>query len=192
MLQRGTILFRLLVLLIPLSSISMSTLDGNARVRLRDDCDPVTFNAIRPGLCVGNGDTTVAEFNAELAAKHSVDEWKFNPEGSTTMDAGQVITLESRAGETHTFTKVARFGGGFSARLNQLAGVPVPAPECAKTNADGTLSPQPPSATNIFVPGGSVLAGPRTGSTILPIGTHNFQCCIHPWMRVRITVRSHS
>jgi hypothetical protein len=28
----------------------------------------------------------------------------------------------------------------------------------------------------------------QAGGTLLPKGTHTFQCCFHPWMRTTITV----
>jgi hypothetical protein len=51
-------------------------------------------------------------------------------------------------------------------------------------NADGTLTPRPASATNLRVAAGTSVPGPAVGS-----GTTLFQCCIHPWMRVRVTRR---
>jgi hypothetical protein len=33
-----------------------------------------------------------------------------------------------------------------------------------------------------------VAEGPTAGSSGLPVGTHRFQCCIHPWMRTVIEV----
>jgi hypothetical protein len=130
-------------------------------LRIRDDCDPATFNAaLGPGACKGNGDTTLAKFRAELAEEGSVGAWRFNPDKEFTIDFGRTLTLESRAGETHTFTKVANFGGGFVAGLNAASGNPVPAPECAVVNADGTLSPQPASAANVFVLAGTTVSGP--------------------------------
>jgi plastocyanin len=157
---------------------------SGTEIRLRDDCDPVTFNAqLGAGACVGNGGTTVDEFNAELQRRGSVNAWKYNPDNDS-LDPGESLTLVNRGGETHTFTKVARFGGGFVAGLNQASGNPTPAPECATVNADGTLTPKPASATNLRVAGGTSTSGPAVGN-----GTTLFQCCIHPWMRVTVTRR---
>ena len=49
---------------------------------MRDDCDPATFNAaLRPGACVGNGDVTFQEFEAELNPRDfGEDHWRFNPD----------------------------------------------------------------------------------------------------------------
>jgi hypothetical protein len=75
--------------------------------------------------------------------------------------------LTSRGGELHTFTRVQNFGGGIVPLLNDLSGNPVVAPECA------------------------ALGNPAAGSTALPAGKTQFQCCIHPWMRTTIEVKSH-
>jgi plastocyanin len=95
------------------------------------------------------------------------------------VDRGTAITVENRGGETHTFTRVAQFGGGFIDLLND-PNVPV-APECAQ--APGV--PQPPGPDNLFVPAG--------GSAVTPAltkrGTVRFQCCIHPWMHSEVTVK---
>jgi plastocyanin len=151
---------------------------GAQEVRLRDDCDAATFNAaLGAGACMGNGGTTLDQFNAELAQRQSVGAWKFNPD-NTDLRAGQQLVAVNRGGETHTFTQVHQFGGGF------VSGNPVPASECATKNADGTLTPAPASATNVRVASGSSvnIPVPAAGSQTLL-----FQCCIHPWMRVTIS-----
>jgi hypothetical protein len=152
-------------------------------IRLRDDCDPATFNAaLGAGACLGNGNTTVDEFNAELASRGSVNAWKYNPD-HTKVKPGESLLVVNQGGETHTFTRVAHFGGGFVAGLNQASGNPVPASECATTNADGTLSPRPQGPNNLFVASSQQIPVPGIGdSTVL------FQCCIHPWMRITITL----
>jgi hypothetical protein len=156
--------------------------DSAQAIRLRDDCDPATFNAaLGPGACVGNGGTTITEFNDELAARGSVNAWKYNPD-HTDGKPGQGLLVVNRGGETHTFTRVANFGGGFVAPLNEASGNTTPAPECAAIQPDGSLRPQPAGPTNMFVAAGQQVPGPALGN-----GTTLFQCCIHPWMRVRIT-----
>ena len=160
------------------------------RLRIRDDCDPATFNAaLGAGACVGNGDTTFAKFQAELAQERSVGSWRFNPDNEFTIDFGRSLRIESRAGETHTFTRVANFGGGFVATLNAASGNLVPAPECAIVNPDGTLRPQPAGPANLFVRAGTTVVGPTAGGPLLPVGRSKFQCCIHPWMRTTARVR---
>lgn len=94
-------------------------------IRLRDDCDPATFNAALgdPSACVGDGDTTFEEFLEGLAGGGD-DHWRNNPR-RTRVSAGEGLRLVNRGGEFHTFTKVARFSdGGCVQEVNDLLGVP--------------------------------------------------------------------
>jgi plastocyanin len=151
---------------------------GPLTVKMRDDCDPKTFNAaVGPGTCVGGGDTTFQEFLNELAKDGKVGDWRLNPD-QTKVNAGTTVQLTNRGGETHTFTRVADFGGGFIPLLN---GNLTPRPECAQ--APGV--PQPQGPNNIFVPSGMTLTGP----TLTTGGTVKFQCCIHPWMHLEVAVQ---
>jgi plastocyanin len=154
------------------------------RVRILDRCEPESFNAaVGPGTCIGDREVTFADFLAELVAEQSVEKWSFDSE-EVHVKPGEPIKLENRGGETHTWTEVAQFGGGFVDVLNGPSGTPVPAPECAAVNPDGTLRPMPPSATNVFV-----LAQSEQLAAPLPKGKHLIQCCIHPWMRMVVDVR---
>jgi hypothetical protein len=91
-----------------------------------------------------------------------------------------MLHLQNLGGETHTFTEVKRFGGGFVAFLNAASGNPVPAPECAQV-VNGQLVPQPPGEDNVFIPAG-------TSATVTEHqGVAKYQCCIHPWMHLTIT-----
>ena len=149
-------------------------------VHVRDYCDPGTFPA---GKCARPTDTgliTFPAFNAELAADKSAGAWRFAPDRAETPE-NTPITLQNLGGETHTFTRVKEFGGGFNARLNGLSGNPDPAPECAAV-VNGALVPQPPSADNVFLPAGVTVSGPSVANG----ETARFQCCIHPWMRATI------
>src|SRR5215467_2247420 len=106
-------------------------------VRMQGPCDPATFNAaVGPGTCIGDGTITFNHFISELTSAHKVGAWHYDP-AAGTVDEGTALTLENRGGETHTFTKVANFGGGFVAPLNALSGNPVPAPECATVTLGG-------------------------------------------------------
>ena len=145
---------------------------GAKTIKLTDECDPATFNAVLgPGACVGDGDVTFNQFVAEFLATGQVEDWEFDPDHDH-VNSGKAIRAENEGGETHTFTEVAAFGGGFVPILNDLSGNPVPAPECFTTTA--------------FVPPDGQL---DVGA--LSPGTHMFQCCIHPWMRTTIKVRNH-
>jgi len=183
-----------LTVLITGGSVALSETETKSRtktktVKIRDDCEPTSFNeAVGPGTCVGDGETTFAEFIEELREDRAVEAWRFNPR-RFHVAAGTMLLLKSRGGETHTFTKVEDFGGGFVAGLNALSGNLVATPECAVDLGGGQLAPQPPSDTNIFVEAGETEAGPTAGSSILPVGKKaRFQCCIHPWMHAVVTV----
>jgi plastocyanin len=169
-----------------------SAADGGHKVRMLDDCDPASFNAALgdPTACIpphGHGDdhTTFDEFIGELQATQQAAAWRFKPSMLTTR-AGRPVILENRGGETHSFTLVKAFGGGFVPVLNQLSGNPEPAEECATTAPDGSLIPQPPSPVNVFVSADKEEAFSTAG---LAPGKYMFECCIHPWMRVVLTVR---
>jgi hypothetical protein len=155
-------------------------------VRMRDKCDPTTFNAsVGPGTCIGDGTITFAQFIKQVTSAKKAGSWHFDP-AAGTVDEGTVLALENRGGETHTFTKVENFGGGFVAPLNALSGNPLPAAECATATLGG-LIPKPASPANIFVGPGTTEMGPTAGGPILPRGTTTkFQCCIHPWMRTEL------
>ena len=151
-------------------------------VRMFDDCDVSSFNAPPPagpgpGTCVGDGETTFAEFIAELQRTQQAEEWQFEPE-MLKVKSGRPVIVENRGGETHSFTLVKKFGGGVVPFLNNLSGTPTLAPECAA----------PPSVDpiNVYVTAGSKAA---FQTAKLSPGTYQFQCCIHPWMRIILTVK---
>ncbi len=161
-------------------------------IGIRDACDPGTFTAaVGPGTCKpgDHGTTMFKFFLEELQSDHIVGAWRFNPLLDATagtfhlmtvnLSSGQPTALQNKGGETHTFTKVARFGGGVVPALNEFSLNPIPAPECM----------QPPSDTSIFVEAGETESGPTAASPQLPAGVTNWQCCIHPWMRIRIKVQ---
>ena len=178
------------IAMIPIAAAVVLVATSNPTViRMQGPCDPATFNAaVGPGTCIGNGTITFAQFIAQLTAAQKVGSWLFDP-AAGTLAPGTVLSLENRAGETHTFTKVKNFGGGFIEPLNALSGNPVPAPECATATVGG-LIPKPESPSNIFVEAETTEVGPIAGGTILPSGTTTkFQCCIHPWMRTQLTTQ---
>ena len=152
---------------------------GDKKIRMYDDCEPTSFNAVLgDGACIGNGHTTFDEFIAELAATQDAHAWKNQP-SAMRVNVGRSTLIENLGGEVHTFTPVANFGGGFIADLNGISGNPVPAPECLNF------------ASIVFIPAGGTEEGPTAGSSDLPVGSHKFQCCIHPWMRTVIDVADH-
>jgi hypothetical protein len=173
-------------------------------VRIWDACDPASFDAaVGPGTCKPghHGQTNFQDFFGEVQLDQIAGGWRFNPLLNTTegvlklarveLEVGDRLSLQNMGGETHTFTKVDEFGGGFFAPLNPITGNPEPAPECARVLADGSLAPQPETDTNQFVEAGTTEPGPFAGTRALPLGVTHWECCVHPWMRVNIEVRDH-
>jgi hypothetical protein len=190
-LVRITMLVAIAISLFVGLSIVINAKAGSRPVLISDDCEPISFNLAFPGSCVGSGKTTFDKFIAQLTQHQSAFLWMFAPREST-VPVGKTLSLGNTGGETHTFTKVAEFGGGFIIPLNVLSGNPIPRPECT-TGAvlvPGTmLEPRPDGPANIFVEAGEEEEGPTAGSPILPPGqTVKFQCCIHPWMRAEVKV----
>ncbi len=146
-------------------------------VSMQDQCDPATFNAaLGAGTCARQGNVTFDAFNAQLNANHQVAAWRFVP-SAITIHVGQAITAMNNGGEMHTFTEVAQFGGGIVPGLNQASGNTVEAPECAQlTGSD-------------FVAAGATFTSDVASAD--DVGTtEHYQCCIHPWMRTNVTVKS--
>lgn len=157
-------------------TVGAGAIQGDKKIRMYDDCEPTTFNAVLgDGACIGNGHTTFAEFIEELEETQDAHKWRNQP-SQMHLNVGRPTIIENRGGEVHTFTPVAQFGGGFIPDLNGISGNPVPAPECLNIPA------------LVFIPAGATEQGPTAGSSDLPVGTSRFQCCIHPWMRTVIEV----
>jgi len=153
-------------------SASLTAAPSTRQVTMMDACDGPTFNlAIGPGTCSRNGGVAFSEFVAELTAHHFVGAWHNSPSQSDAW-LGDALTARNNGGETHTFTRVANFGGGVVPFLNDLAGTPNVAPECRTENT--------------FVPPGGT-----DSEALNQVGDLKFQCCIHPWMHTTILVKSH-
>ncbi|HVG45704.1 MAG TPA: hypothetical protein VM890_13280 [Longimicrobium sp.] len=154
-----------------------STTGASGVVRLRDDCDPATFNAaLGAGTCQhasGSTGMTLSAFTAELTAKQSVAAWGIVPD-ALDLNEGARFAVVNTGGETHTYTEVEEFGGGVVASLNQLSGNPTAAPECLDA-AQFDAS--------------TVRAGETVEHTFDERGLEKYQCCIHPWMRQTVVVR---
>lgn len=151
---------------------TMSAGPTQRQLSMMDACDGPTFNAvIGPGTCSRNGGVSFSDFVAELTAHHSVGAWH-NAPSQTDAWLGDSLIAVNKGGETHTFTRVADYGGGVVPFLNDLTGTPHVAPEC--------------TAEHTFVPPGG------TDSEHLDkAGELKFQCCIHPWMRSTVLVKAH-
>lgn len=152
------------------------------RVRLKDDCEPTSFNAaVGPGTCVGDGDTTFGDFIAQLAengleANRSADKWEFAP-GRFHIDEGDRLRVVNIGGEFHTFTEVERFGGGCVPELNAALGL------AAGDVVEECRDPSLFATTGVPAGGAIHVHGLRAG-------THKFECLIHPWMQSVVTVRA--
>ena len=155
-----------------------------AQVVALDECDPATFNvpgAVGPGFCKNvalgyapfGSTTTFANLFAEAGKGTPDKNWDFEPD-TLTVDEGTAIIAVNEGGEPHTFTEVAHFGGGFIPPLNYNESA---APECAE------------GFSSVAVARTRILQGSQLQVTGLSKGEHLFECCIHPWMRVKVEVK---
>ena len=151
-----------------------------AQVVALDECDPTTFNAaIGPDFCknvslaVLGYATTIQDLLAQAAAGTPNPNWDFEPD-TLHISKGTAVSVVDQGGEPHTFTEVKQYGGGFIAGLNSGQ---TPVPECAAGFSDVAVA-----RTRIIQGSTSLVTG-------LSKGTHYFQCCIHPWMRVKVEVQ---
>ena len=135
---------------------------SQANVNLWDYCDPTSFNAtLGPDTCnrdTTTGAITVNGFLGELSSEKSVGAWRFSPAELKSDHRSITLTLKNVGGETHTFTKVKKFGGDFVDALNQASGNPTPAPDLAtpngrasgsRTNGSGSTPRKGPTAGRI-------------------------------------------
>lgn len=157
------------------SALQASSAASNSterRVTMMDACDGPTFNeAVGPGTCSRPHGVAFPEFIAQLTAHQFAGAWH-NAPSQTDAWIGDSILAVNNGGETHTFTRVAAYGGGIVPILNDLSGNSNVAPECNV-------------ATDFVPPGGTETDG------LDKAGELKFQCCIHPWMRTTVTVKSH-
>jgi len=143
-----------------------------------DECDPVTFNAaLGPDFCKNVAlkyFTTLSDLIAKAANGTPDPAWDFEPD-TVHIQKQATLSVVNQGGEPHTFTEVAQFGGGFAPRLNGPGEDTVP--ECA-----GGFS-------RVAVAKTRILQGSHLEITGLSKGEHLFQCCIHPWMRMKVEVK---
>ncbi len=151
-----------------------------AQIVALDECDPTSFNlAIGPDFCknvalapLGYA-TTIQDLFDKAAAGTPDPKWDFEPD-VLSIKKGTTVSVVDQGGEPHTFTEVEQFGGGFIPGLNSGQS---PVPECAAGFND------------IAVAKTRVIQGSTSLFTGLSRGTHYFQCCLHPWMRVKVEVK---
>jgi plastocyanin len=162
------------------AAVAQAKTPSVAQVVALDECDPVTFNAVLgPDFCknvalaaLGYA-TKLTDLFTEAAAGTPDPGWDFEPD-TVRINEGTILTVVDQGGEPHTFTEVAKFGGGFITDLNHGEAT---VPECAG------------GFKNVAVAKTRILQGSQTQVTNLSKGEHLFECCIHPWMRVKVEVK---
>ena len=149
-----------------------------AQVVALDECDPVTFNAaLGPDFCHNvtlGASTKLADLFTKAAAGTPDPGWDFEPD-TVKIKKGAILTVVDQGGEPHTFTGVEKFGGGFIPGLN--------AP------GEDTISECAGGFSKVAVAKTRILQGSHVQITGLSKGEHLFECCIHPWMRVKVEVK---
>ena len=145
-----------------------------------DACDPTTFNSVfGEGTCVKEGRVTLDNFIAQLQSTHVAQGWSLTPD-QLTARFGVDLLGNNAGGETHTFTPVKAFGGGFFEPLNQLSDNLVPAPECL------TLDP----SEDLVAAGAKyTIEKEELAEVVDASGIARVQCCIHPWMRATVRMQ---
>jgi hypothetical protein len=106
------------------AAVAQTKTPSVAQVVALDECDPVTFNAaLGPDFCknvalaaLGYA-TTLTDLFTEAAHGTPDPGWDFEPD-TVKIKEGTILTVVDQGGEPHTFTEVAKFGGGFIAGLN--------------------------------------------------------------------------
>jgi plastocyanin len=149
-----------------------------AQIVALDECDPTTFNAaLGPDFCKNvtlGSFTNLSTLLMKAMNKNPDPGWDFEPD-VLQISEGTDLSVVDQGGEPHTFTEVAQFGGGFISVLNAPDEQTVP--ECA-----GGFG-------RVAVARTRILQGSTTRVTNLSKGEHLFQCCIHPWMHVKVIVK---
>jgi plastocyanin len=152
---------------------------STAQVVALDECDPATFNAptaVGPDFCKNvtvGAFTTFSELFRKAAAGTPDPNWDFEPD-ALTVKKGTILSAVNQGGEPHTFTEVTKFGGGFIGPLN---------------GGEETVSECAGGFSRVAVAKTRILQGSQLQVTGLSKGEHFFQCCIHPWMRMKVEVK---
>ena len=145
-----------------------------------DACDPASFNAaFGDGTCVKQGHVTLDNFLSQVGNTHEAKGWSFTP-AQLTARFGVDLLGNNIGGETHTFTPVKAFGGGFFEPLNELSGNLIPAPECLTLN----------NAEDLVAAGAKyTIEKEELAEVVDGSGLARVQCCIHPWMRATVRMQ---
>jgi len=150
---------------------------STAQIVALDECDPATFNAaLGPDFCknvaLGSA-TTLTDLFSKAAAGTPDPGWDFEPD-TIQIKKGTTLSVVDQGGEPHTFTEVEKFGGGFIPGLN---------------NGEATVPECSGGFANVAVARTRILQGSQVQVNNLSKGEHLFECCIHPWMRVKVEVK---
>ena len=175
-----TTIFLCMLLVLCVSAFAQEKVPSVVQIVALDECDPATFNAaLGPDFCrnVALGalgfSTTLQDLFAKAAAGTPDAGWDFEPDVINVKTGGTVVVL-NQGGEPHTFTEVKKFGGGFIAPLNDV---------------EETVQECRGGFSNVQVASTRVIQGSSSQITNLSKGEHLYQCCIHPWMRVKVEVK---
>ena len=141
------------------------------QISMMDACSPSFNDFIAPGTGSRPDGVFFLDFVAQLQRNQFAGAWH-NAPSQTDAWLGDSLVAVNKGGESHTFTRVAAFGGGFVDMLNQLSQAGPEVQECKSENT-------------IVAPGGT------DSETLDQVGELKFQCCIHPWMRTTVLVKSH-
>jgi hypothetical protein len=158
--------------LLALAALPAMALAGETtKIFVMDRCDQESFDAaVGPGTCVRRGGVTFDAFAKRLNPQDGGhNAWK-NSRHDVVLTGDQTLTLINTGGEVHTFTEVLNFGAGFVPPLNEAL-------------PPGTPDAIPAGPLNFMLPDDTLVLGP------LPLGTHLFECLIHPWMRTTVEQR---
>jgi hypothetical protein len=153
-------------------------------MRLRDACDKPTWDTTAgfAGLCtVEAGGVKPQEFLDAIPGGGSGAWWINNR--NETINGGDSLVVDNEGGELHSFTEVDRFGQGIVPTFNAAVPNDPPLAELGGESANFPTTFVAPNADNPFgAPDSRIVSG-------LSVGTHRFQCVIHPCMRTTVTVR---
>jgi plastocyanin len=160
----------------PAKSVAQDAPPTPVQIVALDECEPSSFNAaLGADFCknVTLGAFTPLDKLFDSALKgHPDPNWDFEPD-TVKIKKGTPIVVTDQGGEPHTFTEVKQFGGGFIPGLN---------------SGEATVTECSEGFKNLAVAKTRILQGSSLQVANLAKGDHYFQCCIHPWMRVKVEV----
>src|SRR6202162_2543325 len=106
------------------AAVAQAKTPSVAQVVALDECDPHSFNKVLgPDFChnialgVLGYTTTLSDLFTKAAAGTPDPGWDFEPD-TVKIKEGPILSVVDEGGEPHTFTEVAKFGGGFIGGLN--------------------------------------------------------------------------